>query len=228
MKALSTIETKHFSTLALIGLCYCILNSWTAASAAMSIALVSGGPSVTLWGMLVAFVGVMACALSLAEICHVYPTTGGQYHLAYLLSPARWQYVIAYFTGWIAVAGWVALTATASSLAGQFIVGIIALLHAEYESKPWHIFLVHVVFSLGAWVVNAFGVRILDTLNRVAMVWSLVAVVAIMSVVAWFVQGRNEFKGPLDMDEILFRTRGFARFDAEEAAAARAASEKKV
>nr|CDI53882.1 choline transporter [Melanopsichium pennsylvanicum 4] len=75
----NVIPVKHFSTLALIGLCYCILNSWTAASASLSIALVSGGPSVTLWGMVVAFFGVMATALSMAEICHVYPTTGGQY-----------------------------------------------------------------------------------------------------------------------------------------------------
>ncbi|CDU26232.1 related to Choline permease [Sporisorium scitamineum] len=177
---LNIIETKHFSTLALIGLCYCILNSWTAASASMSIALVSGGPSVTLWGMVVAFVGVMACALSMAEICHVYPTTGGQYHWSFCLAPSRYRYAIAYFTGWIAVAGWVALTATASSLAGQFIVGIIALMHEDYKQKPWHIFLVYVVFSLGAWLINAFGVRILDSLNRVAMIWSLVGAVVIM------------------------------------------------
>ncbi|GAC75965.1 amino acid transporters [Moesziomyces antarcticus T-34] len=178
--AITVIDKTHFSTLALIGLCYCILNSWTAASASMSIALISGGPSVALWGMVVAFVGVMATALSMAEICHVYPTTGGQYHWSFCLAPARYRYVIAYFTGWTAVAGWVALTATASSLAGQFIVGIIALLHPNYESQPWHIFLVYVAFSLGAWVINAFGVRILDSLNRAAMIWSLVGAVVIM------------------------------------------------
>ncbi|GAC97640.1 amino acid permease [Pseudozyma hubeiensis SY62] len=176
---ITSLPKTHFSTLALIGLCYCILNSWTAASASMSIALISGGPSVTLWGMVVAFCGVMACALSMAEICHVYPTTGGQYHWSFLLSPAKYRYAIAYFTGWISVAGWVALTATASSLAGQFIVGIIALLHENYEQKPWHIFLVYVAFSIGAWLINAFGVKILDNLNRVAMIWSLVGAIVI-------------------------------------------------
>lgn len=177
---ITSLPKTHFSTLALIGLCYCILNSWTAASASMSIALISGGPSVTLWGMVVAFFGVMATALSMAEICHVYPTTGGQYHWSFLLSPPRFRYAIAYFTGWISCAGWIALTATASSLAGQFIVGIIALLHENYESKPWHIFLVYVAFSIGAWIINAFGVRILDSLNRAAMIWSLVGAVVIM------------------------------------------------
>ncbi|KAJ1018434.1 hypothetical protein NDA18_006588 [Ustilago nuda] len=178
--SLTYLPKRHFSTLALIGLCYCILNSWTAASASMSIALVSGGPSVILWGMLVAFVGVMSTALSMAEICHVYPTTGGQYHWSFLLAPARYRYAIAYFTGWISVFGWVALTATASSLAGQFIVGIIALLHPNYQEKNWHIFLVYVAFSLGAWLINAFGVKILDSLNRIAMLWSLLGAVVIM------------------------------------------------
>lgn len=176
----TSLPKTHFSTLALIGLCYCILNSWTAASASMSIALISGGTSVTLWGMLVAFSGVMCTALSMAEICHVYPTTGGQYHWSFLLSPSKYRYVIAYFTGWISVSGWVALTATASSLAGQFIVGIIALLHPGYEEKNWHIFLVYVAFSLGAWVINVFGVRLLDTVNRIAMLWSLIGAVVIM------------------------------------------------
>lgn len=45
------------------------------------------------------------------------------------------QVGIAYATGWLACAGWVCLTATTSSLAGSLIVGIIALLHADYEEK---------------------------------------------------------------------------------------------
>lgn len=31
------------------------------------------------WGLVVAFVGTLAMAVSLAEICHVYPLSGGQY-----------------------------------------------------------------------------------------------------------------------------------------------------
>jgi len=42
---------------------------------------------------------------------------------------------LAYTTGWLACAGWVALTATTSSLAGSLIVGIIALLHPNYEEE---------------------------------------------------------------------------------------------
>jgi amino acid transporter len=34
------------------------------------------------WGLVVSTVGTMAMALSLAEICHVFPTSGGQYDWA--------------------------------------------------------------------------------------------------------------------------------------------------
>lgn len=86
----------------------------------------------------------------------------------------------AYFTGWLACAGWVCLTATTSSLAGSLIVGIIALLHpSSYEEKAWHEFLIYIVFAIGAWFVNVFGARILDPVNRAALVWSISGVVII-------------------------------------------------
>ncbi|PWZ03766.1 amino acid transporter [Testicularia cyperi] len=181
-ESLTTVgpSNKHFSPLALIGLCYCILNSWTAASASLSISLVSGGPSVILWGLVVSFVGAMSVAVSMAEICHVYPTTGGQYHWSFALAPSKYRYAIAYFTGWISAAGWVALTATASSLAGQFVVGIIGLMHEDYESQPWHIFLVYLGFAVTACIINVFAVRLLDPINRFALFWSLVGAAVIM------------------------------------------------
>lgn len=41
----------------------------------------------------------------------------------------------------------------------------------------------------------------------------VVAVVALLSGVAWMGRGRREFRGPLDMDDILFRTRAFRLFE---------------
>ena len=79
------------------------------------------------------------------------------------------------------------LTATTSSLAGSLIVGIIALLHVNYEEQScvsrvvhvfastepplnrWHVFLIYVVFAIGAWAFNVFGARLLDPANRAAL-----------------------------------------------------------
>lgn len=72
------------------------------------------------------------------------------------------------------------LTATTSSLAGSLIVGIIALLHENYEEQPWHEFLIYIAFAIGAWCVNVFAVRALDGINLAALIWSVGGVIIIV------------------------------------------------
>lgn len=55
----------------------------------LSVALPSGGPTAVIWGIVPSFIGNLAMAASMAEICHVYPTAGGQYHWSAILSPAK-------------------------------------------------------------------------------------------------------------------------------------------
>ncbi|KAK8849460.1 hypothetical protein IAR55_004793 [Kwoniella newhampshirensis] len=173
---------KHFKLLSLVGLAYAILNSWTAMATSLSIALPSGGPTAVIWGIVPSFIGNLAMAASMAEICHVYPTSGGQYHWAAILAPAKWAPAISWVCGWFAVSGWVALTATAGSLAGSLITGVIGLLHPNYESQRWHIFLIYVVYTLGACFLNIFALRLLPGINQTAIFWSLIGAVIIIIV----------------------------------------------
>ncbi|KDE07444.1 hypothetical protein MVLG_02310 [Microbotryum lychnidis-dioicae p1A1 Lamole] len=165
--------TKSFSRLALIGLAYAILNSWTAMAASISVALPSGGTSVVLWGIPISFLGSFATAISLAEICHVYPSSGGQYHWVALLSPPERAPLFAFIEGWIACAGWVALVATASSLAGQLVTGMVALAHQDVVVQRYQIFIVYVAYALLAFASNLWGHRILPIINQAALSWSL-------------------------------------------------------
>lgn len=59
---------RHFSPLAMLGLAFAILNSWTALSASLSLALPSGGPTSVIWGLIT------------AGICNAW--AGGCYHTA--------------------------------------------------------------------------------------------------------------------------------------------------
>jgi choline transport protein len=43
---------RSFSPLAMLGLAFAILNSWTALSASLSLALPSGGSTSVLWGLI--------------------------------------------------------------------------------------------------------------------------------------------------------------------------------
>ncbi|KAI1816577.1 amino acid permease [Poronia punctata] len=164
---------RNFSTLSMLGLAFAILNTWTALSASISLALPSGGPSSVIWGLVTAGVCNLCLAASLSEFLSAYPTAGGQYHWAAIITPRRWSRGVSYVTGWINVSGWVALTATGGLLGSNFILSIAQLRHPEYEPSAWHQLLIYIAFAIIALVVNAFSTRLLPLLNKLAFIWSL-------------------------------------------------------
>lgn len=171
---------RNFSMLSMLGLAFAILNTWTALAASITLALPSGGASSVIWGLIVAGLCNLCLAASLAEFLSAYPTAGGQYHWAAIVSWKRWSRGISYVTGWINVSGWVALTATGGLLGSTFVVNIITLLHQDtYDPKPWHQFLIYILFTLIALIINAFLTRMLPYFTKAAFLWSLVGFVVI-------------------------------------------------
>lgn len=69
---------RNFSPLSMLGLAFAILNSWTALSASLSLALPSGGSTSVLWGLVTAGICNLCLAASLAEFLSAYPTAGKQ------------------------------------------------------------------------------------------------------------------------------------------------------
>ena len=68
---------RNFSMLSMLGLAFAILNTWTALSASLTLALPSGGSTSILWGLITAGVCNLCLAASLAEFLSAYPTAGG-------------------------------------------------------------------------------------------------------------------------------------------------------
>ena len=164
---------RNFSKVSMLGLAFAILNSWTALAASLSLALPSGGPSAIIWGLIVAGICNLCLAASLAEFLSAYPTAGGQYHWAAIISWKRFSPAISYTTGWINVAAWVCLTATGGLLGSQLIIGVIALMHPDYEAQAWHQFLIYIAYTLIAFFINAFANRLLPYFTKAAFFWSI-------------------------------------------------------
>ncbi|KAM0786528.1 hypothetical protein ACM66B_001985 [Microbotryomycetes sp. NB124-2] len=194
------VGPRNFNLLSIIGLAYATLNSPTAGSTSLSVALPSGGNTVVLWGLVVAFIGNLAMALSLAEMCAVYPTNGGPYHWTSILAPAKWAPFISFCTGWFASAGWWALFATAPSLAGSLILGAYAVAHDNFEPERWQTYIIYIGYTVIACLLNLYAYRVLPYLNQAAILWSLLGVVVIavtcLSVAAPnFASGADVFGG---------------------------------
>ncbi|ORY16443.1 amino acid/polyamine transporter I [Clohesyomyces aquaticus] len=164
---------RSFTPLSMLGLAFAILNSWTALSASLSLALPSGGSSSVVWGLVTAGVCNLCLAASLAEFLSAYPTAGGQYHWVAVISWKRWRPLLSWITGWINVSGWIALVASGGLLGSQLIVGVISLYDASYTPERWHQFLIYIGYNIFAFVVNAFMNASLPYVNKAAITWSI-------------------------------------------------------
>lgn len=112
-------------------------------------------------------------ALSLAEIAHRFPLSGGQYHYTFVLSSKRTRSGLSFLTGWLAVAGWIALFATGPSLCSNLIVGLLAFSYGDsgYVALPWHIFVIYVAVAIWAMLLNIYGMKFLPTIDKAALIW---------------------------------------------------------
>ncbi|KAL9106305.1 MAG: hypothetical protein Q9227_008640 [Pyrenula ochraceoflavens] len=165
---------RNFSTLSMLGLAFAILNSWTALSASLSLALPSGGPTSVIWGLVTAGICNLCLAASLAEFLSAYPSAAGQYHWVAVISWKRWVPLLSWVTGWVNMSGWIALVATGGLLGSQLIVGIIGFMHANYDPQRWQQFLIYTGYTLAAFFINAFGTSALPLVTKGAFTWSIV------------------------------------------------------
>ena len=170
---------RNFSSLSMLGLAFAILNSWTALSASLSLALPSGGPTAVIWGLITAGICDLCLAASLGEFLSAYPTAGGQYHWVAVVSWKSWVPILSWICGWINTFGWIALTATGGLLGSQLILGVISFENASYQPQRWHQFLIYLGYTFAAFLVNASLTRLLPIITKAAFIWSVLGFVVI-------------------------------------------------
>ena len=165
--------SRNFSTFAMLGLAFAILNSWTALAASLSLALPSGGPTSVIWGLVTAGICNLCLAASLAEFLSAYPTAGGQYHWVAVISWKKWVPLLSWITGWINVSGWIALVASAGLLGSQLVMGAISFYSPDFVPQRWHQFLIYIGYTLVAFFLNAFANHLLPYFTKASLVWSI-------------------------------------------------------
>ncbi|CAD6589621.1 MAG: hypothetical protein ASARMPRED_004145 [Alectoria sarmentosa] len=163
----------------MLGLAFAILNSWTALSASLSLALPSGGPTSVIWGLITAGICNLSLAASMAEFLSAYPTAGGQYHWVAVIAWPKWRPLLSWITGWVNVSGWIALVASGGLLGSQLIVGVISFTNQNYVPQRWHQFLIYIGYNLIAFLLNAFGNSLLPYVTKGAFFWSITGFVII-------------------------------------------------
>ncbi|KAK4684117.1 choline transport protein, partial [Tremellales sp. Uapishka_1] len=169
--------TRSLGMVSVLGLSFAIMAVPFGTSTTLNTALTNGGPATILWGwVFVSFVS-LAIAASLAEICSVYPTSGGVYYWSAMLSTPKYSAFASYLTGWLGTVGnW---TVTASIVFGgaQLILAAATLYHEDYVPTAWQTCVVYWVSLLVSFLINVFANAHLEKLNTLCLYWTAASVI---------------------------------------------------
>ncbi|KXJ90071.1 GABA permease [Microdochium bolleyi] len=183
---------KSFDTLSTFSLALSLMATWESLLSTMGLALVSGGAVSLVYGFLLSFVGNVCLAMSLSEPASMHPNAGGQYFMISELSSHGTKAVLSFYTGWVSLIGWVALTASAPFGAANIIQGVVVLNYPDYVPEKWHWYLIYVAVTLIAFGFNVFGGKVLPTLEN--LIGILHVIFFVMILVATCTLGRGNYQ----------------------------------
>lgn len=178
---------RHLSVVSSFAFSFSMISVLTGITTLYNTSLTFGGPLTATMGWVVVSVFNALIALSMAEICSAYPTSGGLYYWSATLAGGEWAPLASWVTGWFIVVGQCATTASVDFSLAQLLQVIILLgtggangggyLASKYVVMGFHggILLLHgainslsvdwlsVIGQFGA-ACNGFGVVVLTVL----------------------------------------------------------------
>ncbi|KAL6359181.1 hypothetical protein LRP88_06601 [Fusarium phalaenopsidis] len=158
----------------------------------LSIWTVLGLQSVTmLWGWVFVTIVSICIAASLAEICAVYPTAGGPYFWAAMVSTKEYAPVASWITGWLNLVGNFLVTTSINFGGAQVVLSAATLWHGDFVPTAWQTILAFAGFTIFTASVNIFGSRFLNAINVAAMLWITASVIVLAAVLLGMAEERR-------------------------------------
>lgn len=128
---------RNFSVLSLVGIAFCMSNSWFGISASLITGISSGGTVLLVYGLLwISFIS-LCVGSSLSELASAMPNAGGQYFWASQLAPPKFSRFASYVTGWFGYAGAIFACASVALSLAQAGVGMWKLGHPDLYVLFW-------------------------------------------------------------------------------------------
>lgn len=107
---------------------------------------------------------------SLAELCSIWPTAGGQQFYTQALATGSIRPFLSYTVGWAVLFGEIAVSASCSLNSASIIQSFVEITHPDYVWPSWLTWLVYSLFLIGPFVQNCFP-RFLPKMNVLGAVW---------------------------------------------------------
>ncbi|SCW00469.1 LAFE_0C04874g1_1 [Lachancea fermentati] len=148
---------KSFSLWSILGVGFGLTNSWFGISASMVTGILSGGPMMIVYGILIIACISVCIGVSLGELSSAYPHAGGQFWWSLKLAPPKYKRFAAYLCGSLAWAGSVFTSASTTLSVATELVGMYALTHPDFTVQRWHVFVCFELLHLFLMLFNCYG-----------------------------------------------------------------------
>ncbi|KAK7280418.1 hypothetical protein RJT34_25482 [Clitoria ternatea] len=176
---------RQFSVISNFSLSFSLISVLTGISTLYNTGLNYGGPVSMLYGWLITSGFTMLVALSMAEICSSYPTSGGLYYWSAKLAGPGWAPFASWITGWFNIIGQWAGTASVDYSLAQLIQVIVLLSTGGkngggYEASKYVVIALHAGILFLHGIINSFPISVISFLVKLGAIWNVLGVFVLM------------------------------------------------
>ncbi|CAK4029903.1 gaba permease [Lecanosticta acicola] len=171
---------RSLSMFSVLGLSFAIMAVPFGLSTTLYITLTDGQSVTILWGWVLVSLISLSIAASLAEICAVYPTAGGVYYWSAMMATKEWAPIASWITGWLNLVGNWTVTLSINFSGAQLILSAISLWREDWTANAWQTVLCFWAVMLVCFLVNVFGSKYLDLINKICIYWTAASVLIIL------------------------------------------------
>ncbi|KAI0034837.1 amino acid/polyamine transporter I [Vararia minispora EC-137] len=141
-------------------------------AAPIATSLIGGGPATMIWGLVLVSALTLTLALSLAEICSLYPTSAGAYYWTYKLASPRTRLLLSWINGWMTLVGVWTVALSVNFGTGQLIVAGAGIFHPEWVATAWQTYLIYLAVITFSSAVCLFFNKYLPLIDVVCAWWT--------------------------------------------------------
>ncbi|KAJ7295733.1 hypothetical protein O6H91_16G071200 [Diphasiastrum complanatum] len=176
---------RSLSVLSNFAFSFSIISVVTGITTLYNTGLTYGGPISMTYGWLIAGSFSMFTALSMAEICSAYPTSGGLYFWSYRLAGRKWGPFASWITGWFNIVGQWAVTTSVDFSLAQLLQVIILLSTGGgngngYYASKYVVVAIHGGILILHGLINSLPIYWMSYLGTLAAALNLIGVFLLM------------------------------------------------
>lgn len=155
------------------------MATWEFVLTSLSVGFANGGFAGLFWCFIITVTCFFTVVASMAEMSSMAPTSGGQYHWVSEFSPAGWQKVLSYTSGWMSTLGWLASVAGSTQVLATQVEAVVQVYQPDFACTGWQYTLIMWAFNLVTIVFNTWGATFLPALEIGSLIMHAVGFVIV-------------------------------------------------